>query len=69
MEKLLVGDKVRITKDLGHLNQFMYQYAGMKAIVTGFEIDEEYRQICKLDVDGGHWCWDTGYKCDQITKI
>jgi hypothetical protein len=69
MERVEIGDKVLITEDLGQINSYMYKYAGMEATVTGFEHNDGNRQICKLDVDGGHWCWDTGYKCDQITKI
>ena len=69
MGRVEIGDKVLITDDLRQINSYMSYYSGMEAIVTGFEINEDSRQICKLDVDGGHWCWDTGYKGDQITKI
>ena len=63
---LKVGDTVRITDDVNSLNHFMVDYAGKEAVVTEIyeEVGGEY--LVRLDVDGGEWVWDTGYKNDQL---
>ena len=63
------GDKVKITKDLNELNQFMHQYAGKEAKVISVQKGNSYGQIAKLDIDDGQWHWSFNDKLDQIFKI
>jgi hypothetical protein len=66
--KLKVGDKVLITNDKSQLNHFMVEFCGKTAIVVSEESTNYGGQECKLDIDGGDWCWYYKDKCEQITK-
>lgn len=67
--KLKVGDTVQITENLNQLNMFMYEFAGKTATVTQVNSGTAGGQICKLDIDNGHWSWYYNDKLDHITKI
>jgi hypothetical protein len=67
--KLKVGDKVLITTELNCLNNYMAEFAGMEAVVTGVIDGSNYGQIATLDIDGGEWQWSFEDKLDQISKL